>query len=116
MDLKKRNINIINKEKKETYQQLETQHVSSPAVVVTASAATVAAADPPAIAAAASWLSTCKVNLKKIHVINLKKQKKKTYQQLETCHVSSPAAAAAVTAVAVGDAADGNAAIAVLMR
>ena len=32
---------MINKEKKETYQQLETQHVSSPAVVVTASAATV---------------------------------------------------------------------------
>ena len=100
MDLKKRNINIINKEKKETYQQLKTQHVSSPAVVVTASAATVAAANPPAIAAAVSWLSTCKVNLKKIHVINLKKQNKKTYQQLEMCRISSPAAAA-VTAVAV---------------
>ena len=46
----------------------------------------------------------CKGNLKKISVINNKK-KKKTYQQLETCRVSSPADVAAAAAIAADAAA-----------
>ena len=55
---------------------------------------------PADVAAAAP---TCKGNLKKISVINNKKEKK-TYQQLETCRVSSPADVAAAATAATADA------------